>query len=445
MRILFISKNLIAADLTRRLQNERHEVKLVIDNPDDRACFVGIVPQAENWETELDWVGTDGLIVFDDVGYGDTQAYLRQKGFQVVGGGPAELLELNRDEGQRVMKELGMKTVPLFTFDSPSAAAKFVEEKSGQWVIKQNDHISKDITYVGQRTDGRDVLSILRNYADDPAIARHPITLHQHITGVEIGVGRYFNGTDWVGPIEVNFEHKKFFPGDLGPMTSEMGTLMWLTDDENMQLYTEMLAPFKDYLRKHDFRGDFAINCIVNESGTYPLEATARFGTPIIHLQTELFESPWGELLLALARGESYDLKYKKDYGIVILLAVPPFPYTKGIARSRHTYNNICVSFDHVPLINIPSFHFEEVAYDEKTSEYKIAGSNGYVAYVTGHGATAKAAQEDAVRKAGQVLIPKCMYRADIGTKFIEHDYAFLKQLGIISFPGEGAVQAQQS
>lgn len=435
MRILFISKNLIAADICRRLQNERHEVKLVIDNPDDRACFVGIVPRADEWEPELDWVGTDGLIVFDDIGYGDTQAYLRSKGFQVIGGGPAEILETDRAEGQRIMKELGMKTVPLYTFESPTKAADFVSETSGQWVIKQNDHVSKDITYVGQRPDGRDVLSILQNYASDPAIARHPITLHQYISGVEIGIGRYFNGTDWVGPIEVNFEHKKFFPGDLGPMTSEMGTLMWLTDDEGMQLYTETLAPFADYLREHDFRGDFAVNCIVNETGIYPLELTARFGTPIIHLQTELFESPWGEFLLAIARGESYDLKYKKDYGIVMLLAIPPFPYTKGISRSRNAYTNIFVSFDHVPMANIPSIHFEEIARDEMTGDYKVAGSNGYVAYVTGHGATAQIAQDVTVAKAQQVLIPKCMYRTDIGSKFIRQDRELLETLGIITFP----------
>jgi phosphoribosylamine---glycine ligase len=435
MRILFISKTMIAADISRRLQNERHEVKLVIDNTDDRDCFVGIVPRVDVWEPELDWVGTDGLIVFDDIGYGDTQAYLRSKGYQVVGGGPAEILETDRDIGQQVMKELGMKTVPLHTFASPAEAAEFVSENAGQWVIKQNDHISKDITYVGQRTDGRDVLSILQNYAMDPSIAQHPITLHQHISGVEIGIGRYFNGNDWVGPIEINFEHKKFFPGDLGPMTSEMGTLMWLTDDEDMQLYTETLAPFKQYLTDHDFRGDFAVNCIVNETGIYPLELTARFGTPAVHLQTELFESPWGEFLLAIARGESYNLKYKKGYGVVMLLAIPPFPYTKGISRSRHAYTNIFISFDHVPLANIPSIHFEEIARDGLTGDYRIAGSNGYVAYVTGHGSTAEEAQAVTVEKASQILIPKCMYRTDIGSKFIMRDRDYLRTLGIITFP----------
>jgi phosphoribosylamine-glycine ligase len=69
------------------------------------------------------------------------------------------------------------------------------------------------------------------------------------------------------------------------------------------------------------------------------------------------------------------------------------------------------------------------------TGDYKIAGSNGYVAYVTGHGKTAQKAQDVTVEKAQQVLIPKCMYRTDIGSKFIRHDHEFLKTLGIITFP----------
>ena len=40
-----------------------------------------------------------------------------------------------------------------------------------------------------------------------------------------MAVGAFFNGNDFIYPINVNFEHKKLFPGDIGPFTGEMGTL----------------------------------------------------------------------------------------------------------------------------------------------------------------------------------------------------------------------------
>jgi len=37
---------------------------------------------------------------------------------------------------------------------------------------------------------------------------------------VEVAVGDFFNGTEFIEPINVNFEHKKLFPGNLGPSTN---------------------------------------------------------------------------------------------------------------------------------------------------------------------------------------------------------------------------------
>jgi phosphoribosylamine--glycine ligase len=51
--------------------------------------------------------------------------------------------------------------------------------------------------------------------------------LQRRIMGVEVVAGAFFNGKDFIHPICVNFEHKKLFPGDIGPSTGEMGTSMW--------------------------------------------------------------------------------------------------------------------------------------------------------------------------------------------------------------------------
>lgn len=432
MKILFISKNLIGGDLARKLYVEGNDVKLFIENPESKNSLDGIVPKTENWELELDWVKENGLVIFDDIGYGETQDYLRKEGFNVFGGSAeAEKIEIDREYGQEIFKRYGISTTKLFDFPSPNEALKFVQKNGGRWVIKQNDHISKDITYIGNTESGEDVISVLQNYTIDPIINKHPITLHQFIDGIEIGVGRYFNGNDWVGPIEINFEHKRFFPGDIGPLTSEMGTLAWYEEKENF-LFNNILSPFKDFLKSTNFCGDFEINCIANEKGIFAIEATTRLGTPIIHLQQEIHISTWSDFLLAVAKGEDFDLKYTKGYGIVILLAVPPFPYTKGVSRTEHAYENIAIYFDNLTEEEMSHVHFEDVKLDKADNVYRISGKDGYVVYITGVGDTVEKARSIVYDIAKKIIIPKVMYRNDIGLKFIQEQKDKLKTWGYL-------------
>lgn len=444
MKILFVSKNLIGGDLARRLETDGHEMRLFIEDENSKHHLDGIVTKTADWKNDLDWVKDGGLIIFDDIGYGEVQDNLRREGFTVFGGGAqVELLEIDREYGQEIFRQLGLQTSPLRNFSSPKEALAFARVNPGRWVIKQNDHVSKDITYVGNNDSGSDIISVLESYVEDPLITNLSLSLHQFIDGVEIGVGRYFNGKNWVGPIEINIEHKKFFPGDLGPVTSEMGTLAWYSGDESEFLFRTVLAPFKQFLQDHDFRGDFEINCIVNKDGVFPLEATTRLGTPIVHLHEEFHISPWAEFLYAIASGEPFDLKWKKGFGVVILLAVPPFPYTKGITKSLHTYNNVSIYLDALPSDERMHFHFEDIVYDREKNLYKISGNDGYVGYASGLANTVPKAQEKALDIIKKIVVPKVMYRNDIGSKFWKEDYQKLIEWGYLK--SKDKRQAQDS
>jgi phosphoribosylamine--glycine ligase len=297
MNILLVSKDLIAGHLAALMSQEGHNVKLFIQEKKSKKSFDNIVEKTENWKKELKWVGKTGLIVFDDIGYGAIQEKLRRRGYSVVGGSRrGDYIEENRQYGKEIFSYYGMKTVPLLNFDDTTDAINFIEKHRGAWVIKQNDKMPKCLNFVGQREDGEDMISVLKSY-DENGYSGKIISLQKKIDGIEIGVGRYFNGNDWVGPLEMNIEHKKLFPGDVGPTTSEMGTLAWYDDNEKNKLFQETLAKLKPYLKEIDFRGDAEINCIVNEEGAFPLEATMRFGSPIIHLHSEIHQSPWGKFL----------------------------------------------------------------------------------------------------------------------------------------------------
>lgn len=433
MRILFISKDVIGGDLARILKNEGHDIKLYIENKDGRNCLDGIVPKTLNWRKELSWVGKSGLIVFDDTGYGKIQDKLREEGYAVFGGSElGEKLELDREYGQLIFSQYGIKTVPLKDFFDLDQAVQYIEKNPAKWVLKHNDHSNKNLTYTGILPDGSDVIDVIRTYVSNPALQEKTVTLQEKIEGVEISVGRFFNGNDWVGPIEVSLEHTKFFPGDLGPITSEMGTLTWYDTDETNKLYVETLAKLKPYLSMVNYRGDIAINCIVNERGAFPLEATMRMGTPIIHTQVEIHSSPWGEFLLAIAHGKQYDLKWKKGYGIATMIAVPPFPYTYKLDKYSLAGTN--VFFD--PGFGAEEFkhiHFEEIALRSGVKkQYYIADSRGYTMYVTAMGDSVEQARTRMYKIIKGIHIPQSFYRNDIGLRYVREDRETLKKLGYI-------------
>ena len=434
MRVLFISGELIAGDVAYQLVREGCDVKLYIQDKSRRECFDKMVKQTDDWGKELKWVGKDGIIVFDDTGHGKIADRLRNEGYSVFGGGvKGDKLEKNREEAQKIFKEYGLTTEESCDFYSSKAAIAHIKKHPSAWVVKQNGHKSS-LAYVGQMNDGQDAISVLKCYEKyNREDAINVISLQKRVEGIEMAVGRFFNGKEWVGPICVNFEHKPFFPGDIGPLTAEMGTLAWYDNDEKQQLFLDTLNRLTPYLRDIDYRGYADINCIVSENRAVVLEATMRFGSPLNHLQSEMQITPWRDILEAVAKGRQCEVKYKKGYSLVVSLAVPPFPYT-GVSSSYHLHGVDILFKRKLSTEEKNRIHFEEVSLRSKKAggEYYIAGPNGYVLFVTGTGETVSGAREQAYSVIKEVVIPKVMYRNDIGVKFELEQSSLLKKWGWI-------------
>src|SRR5262249_10250158 len=77
--------------------------------------------------------------------------------------------------------------------------------------------------------------------------------LQRRVTGVEVAAGAFFNGKEFIYPLNVNFEHKKLFPGNIGPSTGEMGTAMFWSGPNNLFNYTrkKMEAKLRRLRRLH--------------------------------------------------------------------------------------------------------------------------------------------------------------------------------------------------
>lgn len=433
MNILMVSRDLSGGDLCVRLQREGHSVRVFVYEKSQRNKLRGIVRKTKDWRKELKWAGKDGLILFDSTGFGKIQDELRKEGYSVVGGSEkGDHCEDDRAYGQKVLWASGVKVASSRDFHSLDEAIHFVKKHPDEWVIKQNGHASKIFNYVGQLASGEDVISTLESYKKRANKKKDVgyIELQKRIRGIEIGVGRYFNGSDWVGPIEMNIEHKDLYAGNVGPKTYEMGTLMWFDDNEENRLFQETLGRLKDYLKHIHFHGDVDINCIVNEQGVFPLELTARFGFPALQLQCALSTSPWGDFLKAVALGQSYDFKYRKGYGVTVLVAIPPFPYL--IPSKKNTPQNLDIFFKGVLMEEEENrIHFEEVS-RRKDGTYYVSSEGGFVLHVSGTGKTVEAARQQAYALIDKIVIPKMFYRTDIGVKFAKEDRKKLKEWGYV-------------
>jgi phosphoribosylamine--glycine ligase len=335
-------------------------------------------------------------------------------------------LEQDRAVGQQALRDLGLATLDSHRFDSFDDAIAFVERTRARHVLKFNGSgWSPMRSYVGMRDDGRDMLGVLAHQRDRWSFDHRPdFILMDFAHGVEVGVGAYFDGTRFLSPPNLDWEHKRFFNGDLGELTGEMGTVVTYRGAD--RLFDATLGRLAPRLAAAGHRGYVNLNTIVNGDGIWPLELTCRFGYPGYSILDALHAEPWDRILTRIADGGGTSIDTLDGYAVGVVLTVPPFPYSDGYPRLS---KGVPV---HVPADASPDdlhhLHYAEVAL--RDGRLVTAGSVGYVMVATGRGPTIVDAQRAAYRLAGQIAIPNVRYRTDIGDKLVGRDHAELARLG---------------
>lgn len=424
-KILFISIDGLIGDTAWQCVTEGHEVRYFIANEGEREIADGFVPKVDEWESHVEWAE---LIVFDDVlGQGTLAQKLRQAGKRVVGGSPyTDRLEDDRAFGQAELKAAGVTIIPQENFTDFGEAIAFVRANPNRYVIKPSGEAQnlKQLLFVGEDEDGKDVLQVLEDYSRAWASRIKEFQLQRRIVGVEVAAGAFFNGNQFVTPICVNFEHKKLFPGDIGPSTGEMGTSMFWSEPN--RVFAATLGKMESRLRRERYVGFIDVNCIVNSNGIYPLEFTSRFGYPTIMIQQEGIQMSIGEFFYQLAEGTLSRFKARSGFQIGVRVVVPPFPFHDKETFERNSRD--AVIFFKKP--NREGVHIEDVKQVE--GEWYVTGSSGVVLTVVGLGPTMKQAQKQAYSRIDNIMIPNMYYRKDIGDRWFEdhdrlHSWGYLR------------------
>lgn len=435
MRFLGIGHSGDLGDMYLRLLGAGHEVKFYCRDFDEHGVFENMVPRVSDYSAELDWVrsaGDDGVILFETAEHGAIQDGLRRDGFRVIGGSAlGDRLENDRAFGQRALAELGLQTAHTYAFDDYARAIDFVRTNPSRYVFKlDGSETASWRNYVGVAPDGSDMIALLTSQPARLAsigMHRSSFVLMEHIEGVETGLGAYFNGEEFLRPACLDWEHKRFFPGDLGELTGEMGTIVTYADTD--RLFDLTLARLQPLLRDGGYVGYINLNTIINENGIWPLELTCRFGYPGFAILDALQPEGWPALFQRMLQKSSLRFATSPGFACGVVLTVPPFPHRAGYAEiSRRLLITLDASLTQTDLDNL---HFSEVARDA-SGQLVTSGITGYIGVATGAGPTVEAAQREAYARARRIYVPNLRYRNDIGNHFRDHGRAQLQRLGYL-------------
>jgi phosphoribosylamine---glycine ligase len=436
MRFLGIGDQNDLGALYYGLQRRGHEVRVYVGDEASRGIYRGMLDFCADWQQELGWLheaGSQGIAIFESANYGTIQDELRRDGFQVVGGSAlGDRLEADRDFGQQVLRGIGMSTARSYRFTNYCAAIDFLQRHAGRYVLKFNGATSlRTRNYIGELEDGADMRAVLALYNDLAGEApshRPDFVLMEYIEGIEVGVGAYFNGNAFLDTPCIDFEHKRFFPDDLGELTGEMGTVVSYRGAQ--RLFNAALAPLAGLLKEGGYCGYINCNLIANEDGLWPLEFTSRFGYPGFAICEALHAEPWEDIFLRLVSGRGTQLATHSGFAAGVVLTVPPFPYSHGYEELS---KGQLISFrPSMCKKDRELLHFAEV--ELKGSNHLItSGTTGYIGVACGTGNSIEQASAEALCLARKVVVPNLRFRTDIGQRVAEHKWATLARLGWVA------------
>ena len=411
-KFLFVSRWGEILDTAYATLLEGNDVKLYIEDKPSREIGTGFVKKTKDWKKQVDWAD---VIIFDYTGYGAICSELRAKGKLVIGGSEyTDLLELDRSFGQDELKKHKIKTLPFKEFVSFQDAITYVQNNPDAYVIKPSGETQelKQLLFVGSDDEGLDVIRVLKAYDKSWGDDFGNFQLQKKVKGVEISVAAFFNGKEFLRPLNITFEHKQLLTKELGVSTGAMGSSMFWVN--NSPIFDATLKKFESTLAKTNFVGHIDINCIVNGNGIYPLEFTSRFGYPQIFIQRAGINEPIGQLLYKIASRETFKINTKKGFQVGAFIVVPPFPYEDKKAFELFSKDAVVV-FRKDLKEGIHPMHLKKI-----NDEWLITGNTGIALLVSGTGLTMKDAQKMMNNRISNIIVNNGYYRTDIGDRWFE-------------------------
>jgi phosphoribosylamine--glycine ligase len=340
--MLFISNSGESLPIVYRLKKEGVDCRVYIHNPLCRPSYKGILEKVtvsklraevkkadtivfditrinERTKEDLAMLKVFGLKSSSPTVFGPVADVLK-KDHKVIGASAfTEKIEMDRMEGERVAKKIGLDIPETVQFDSIKGGKKFLKGQRDRWVFKPFDNRDLDLTYV-ERFPGEIMSKMEGEWSHRLDDGKYEYMLQKFVEGIEISTEGWFDGKGWAH-FNHTIEDKRLMDKNLGPSIGSQSNTVWVK--KNRGLLVKELMKMSPMLTDAGYAGPIDINSIICEDGkTYFLEFTPRFGYDALFCLLTLIEGKLSDFF-----NNGFKADFKGGYASGERISIPPYPY----------------------------------------------------------------------------------------------------------------------
>lgn len=330
-KLAFVDKTGCLHSTAWTCSKEGHDVIYWIEDKEYQKIGDGLVKKV-NSEQEIVDFHPDIVYVYQDP---RRVSSLTGKNLVAYGSTPlASKLEDERFYAAILAQKYGIKTPRTFQFSTISEVNDFLDSSDGRtrkgWVFKVNGKASS--THITESDDHlRAIIDFEKNSKNFESFI-----LQERIDGIEVSIEGWFDyrlsppGGPWIQPFNSTIERKRLLPGNVGPMTGCMYSVVWAWPGLHPKLFRQTLEKMTPHLLKIKYTGPIDGNFIIDYMTHTPhfLEWTPRLGWNAFEAFMYGLSQPStvGEFLVKLGTGVLHKYRLSNDYLGVVRLYAPATP-----------------------------------------------------------------------------------------------------------------------
>jgi phosphoribosylamine---glycine ligase len=338
---------------------------------------------------------------------------LRAAGIVVFGPSQAAAsLEASKVFAKEFMTRANVPTAPYIEVSTVEETLKAADRFTPPFVLKADGLAAGKGVFICETRE--ELGQAARSLFDQKILgsAGERAVLEQFQEGWELSYLILTNGADYQ-PLVLAQDHKRLKDGDQGPNTGGMGTVapLGIEPELHAQIHARILKPSVETLKAMGllYRGVLFVGIMVTPKGPSVLEYNVRFGDPEAQTILPLLDGDWGQVMMAVAKGDLPKLNWRPLHLACVVLAAAGYPDQpqKG-----------------VPIGG-------EIGFQTASSYFLHAGTKvrndgvwttdgGRVLNAVGVGSSLPEAVKNAYNQAAKVTWPGQLVRRDIGARQLE-------------------------